>query len=86
MTHLLIMLLFVFLTCAVLYTKQIVFSRGIYYFENTTSNDIIVYFFVVGLVPAILQTIINALIAYVALRTRKNLCREMHTAYFTGNT
>jgi len=45
-----------------------------------------VYFFVVGLVPAILQTIINALIAYVALRTRKNLCREMHTAYFTGNT
>ena len=86
MTHLLIMLLFVFSTCAVLYTKPIVFSRGIYYFENTTSNEIIMYFFVVGLVPAILQTIINALIAYVALRTRKNLCREMHTAYFMGNT
>ena len=86
MTHFLIMLLFVFLTCTVLYTKHIVFSRGIYYFENTTSNEIIMYFFVVGLVPAILQTIINALIAYVALRTRKNLCREMHTEYFTGNT
>jgi ABC-type uncharacterized transport system fused permease/ATPase subunit len=85
MTHLLIMLLFGVMACTNLYTRPIIFSRAIYNFENTTANDIIMYFFVVGLVQAVLQTIVNSLIAYVALRTRKNLCREMHTAYFTGN-
>ena len=32
------------------------------------------------------KTIINACIAYVALRTRKNVCRNMHSRYFSGNT
>lgn len=85
MTHLLIMLLFGFSACTGLYTRSIVFSRAIYNFENPTANDIIMFVFVVGLAQAVLQTIINSLIAYVALRTRKSLCREMHTAYFTGN-
>ena len=86
MTHLLIMLLFGYSACTGLFTRSIIFSRGIYNFENTTSYEIILFFFVAGLAPAVLQTIINSLIAYVALRTRKNLCREMHEAYFTGNT
>ena len=85
MTHLLIMLLFGVMACTTLYTRPITFSRAIYNFENTTANDIIMYIFVVGLVQAVLQTIVNSLIAYVAVRTRKNLCREMHKAYFTGN-
>lgn len=37
------------------------------------------------LVPSFIQTIVNALIAYSALRTRKTLCRGMHRSYFSGN-
>ncbi len=86
MTHFLIALLFVFKVCMPLYTRDIIFSQGIYEFKNTSSNDVIMFLFVVTLTSAVLETIINALIAYVALRTRKNLCREMHNAYFAGNT
>jgi energy-coupling factor transporter ATP-binding protein EcfA2 len=85
-THFLIMLLFIFQTCSVLYTRDILFSPGIFNFRNTSSNDIIMFLFAVILVVGSSQAIINALIAYVSLRTRKNLNREMHTQYFTGNT
>ena len=86
MVHFLIVLLFILDSSTILYEKNIVFSRGILYFEDTSLNDIISYVFIIVLVGALLQTIVNALIAYVSIRTRKNLCREMHKLYFEDNT
>ena len=85
MVHFLIVLLFIFDSSTVLYETNIVFSRGILYFEDTSLNDIISYVFIIVLVGVLLQTIVNALIAYVSIRTRKNLCREMHKLYFEDN-
>jgi putative ATP-binding cassette transporter len=86
MVHFLIVLLFVLDSSTILYETNIVFGRGILYFEDTSLNDIISYVFIIVLVGALLQTIVNALIAYVSIRTRKNLCREMHKLYFEDNT
>ncbi len=83
--HFLIVLIFVAESCSVLYSKNIVFSRGIYYFEDTSLNDFLSFIFVIVVIAALEQTISNALIAYVSLRTRKNLCREMHKLYFEDN-
>ena len=57
-----------------------------YTFTDTSFNAFLQYFLVAILAASASATIINALIAYVALRTRKSLCREMHGIYFTGNT
>lgn len=48
-------------------------------------NYIMEYFLLVMVAPSCINTVINALIAYSALRTRKTLCRGMHRAYFSGN-
>jgi ABC-type iron transport system FetAB ATPase subunit len=53
---------------------------------NTSTNFILNYFLISMLAPAAVQTVTNALIAYSAVRTRKNLCRGMHDIYFSGNT
>ncbi len=50
-----------------------------------SANYIIQYFCIAMLAPSCIQTIINALIAYSALRTRKTLVRGMHRSYFSGN-
>jgi putative ATP-binding cassette transporter len=86
MVHFLLVLLFVADNCSVLYETPIVFARGILYFEDTSLNDILSFIFILVVVAALVQTIINALIAYVSIRTRKNLCREMHKLYFEENT
>jgi hypothetical protein len=86
MIHLLIALLFVCESSAALYSKNIIFARGIYYFEDTSLNDIFSFVFAIVVVSAVVQTISNSLIAYVSVRTRKNLCRELHNLYFQGNT
>ncbi len=53
-------------------------------FPNSASY-IIEYFCIVLLAPSCVQTVINALIAYSALRTRKTLVHGMHRTYFSGN-
>ena len=55
-------------------------------FTNTSLNFFFQYLLLGVLAPTALDTIINACIAYVALRTRKNVCRNMHSRYFSGNT
>lgn len=82
----LLVLIFVASACSVLYATDIIFSRGIVYFENTNVNDFFKFLFIIIVYSAVEQTIINALIAYVALRSRKTLCREMHKQYFANNT
>jgi energy-coupling factor transporter ATP-binding protein EcfA2 len=84
-THLLILSMFVLKGCSTLYTKNIVFGSGVYLFQNTSANDVIALLFIVVLVQAVVETMINALIAYVALRMRKTLVRGMHSLYFSGN-
>jgi energy-coupling factor transporter ATP-binding protein EcfA2 len=48
-------------------------------------NYIMEYFLIVMFAPSLIQTAVNALIAYCALRSRKTLCRGMHRSYFSGN-
>ena len=85
MTHFLILCLFVVKFCSPVYTKDFLYAPGVYYFKDTSANDVIMVLLIPVLSDALLETIINALIAYVALRTRKNLCRGMHSLYFSGN-
>ena len=83
--HLLILLLTVVTDLlAIVWVKKVVFAG--YLFTDTSSNFFFTYFLIGVLIPSALETIINALIAYAALRTRKNLCRSMHSRYFAGNT
>ena len=84
LAHFLILLLFLFSSCQVLYTKEIIFE--VMLFKDVSGNVCIQFLLLLVLVPTVVDTIINALIAYVALRTRKNLCRGMHSTYFSGNT
>ncbi len=84
MAHFLILVLFIFSNCSLLYTQFFVYEVTL--FKNVSTNVFLQYFLLLVLVPSVLDTIINALIAYVALRTRKTLCRGMHTMYFSGNT
>jgi ABC-type iron transport system FetAB ATPase subunit len=86
LVHCLLVLIIVFSFCQILYSKDIIFARGIYYFENTSVNDILKFFLIILLLTALEATIVNSLIAYVALRSLKNLCREMHKQYFANNT
>jgi ABC-type iron transport system FetAB ATPase subunit len=85
MTHFLILCLFVVKICSPVYTKDATYAPGVYYFKDTSANDALNFLLIPVLSQALLETIINALIAYVALRTRKNLCRGMHSLYFSGN-
>lgn len=50
------------------------------------ANLVIEFILIAVIAPAFVQTIVNALIAYSALRTRKTLCHGMHRTYFSGNT
>jgi ABC-type iron transport system FetAB ATPase subunit len=50
-----------------------------------SANLIFEFLLVAVLAPSCLQTVVNALIAYSAVRTRKTLCRGMHRSYFSGN-
>ena len=50
------------------------------------SANFFLEFLLIALVaPSVIQTIVNALIAYSSLRTRKTLCRGMHKLYFSAN-
>ena len=50
------------------------------------SANFFLEFILIALVaPSVIQTIVNALIAYSSLRTRKTLCRGMHKLYFSAN-
>jgi ABC-type uncharacterized transport system fused permease/ATPase subunit len=83
--HLVILLLTVVSDfSSIVWTKKVAFAGSV--FTDTSSNFFFQYFLIAVLLPSALDTIINAFIAYVALRTRKNLCRSMHSRYFAGNT
>lgn len=84
MTHFLILLLYVFSTCYALVIIDLAFE--VLLFRDTSLNVFLRFFFLILLVPSVVNTVTNALIAYVALRTRKTLCRRLHTMYFLGNT
>jgi ABC-type iron transport system FetAB ATPase subunit len=53
---------------------------------SSSANFIFEFLLVAVLAPSCIQTIVNALIAYSALRTRKTLCSGMQTSYFSRNT
>jgi ABC-type iron transport system FetAB ATPase subunit len=59
--------------------------RGAQEFDNSF-NFVMEYFLIVMVAPSCINTVINALIAYSGLRTRKTLCRGMHRSYFSSNT
>jgi ABC-type iron transport system FetAB ATPase subunit len=57
---------------------------GAILFPNT-ANFFLQYLLIAVVAPSVTQTIVNALIAYSSLRTRKTLCRGMHNMYFSAN-
>ncbi len=60
MTHFLILCLFVVKFCSPVYTKDFLYAPGVYYFKDTSANDVIMVLLIPVLSQALLETIINA--------------------------